>query len=122
MNERIKILRKTLHLTQDEFAKRIGSVQNTITGYESGRRTPSNPVVSSICKEFNVNEEWLRTGEGEMFIPQSDDEKIAAFIGDISSGTEDNFKKRLISILADLPVEGWEMIEQFARELVKDKN
>lgn len=67
MNERLKKLRKALDLTQVEFAERIGTVQNTITGYESGRRNPSNPVISSICKEFNVNEEWLRNGTGEMF-------------------------------------------------------
>jgi len=69
LKERLKELRKALRLTQTEFAERIGSVQNTITGYESGRRNPSNPVIASICKEFNVNEEWLREGKGEMFAP-----------------------------------------------------
>ena len=69
MNERIKKLRKALDLTQTEFANRIGSVQNTITGYETGRRIPSNQVIALICREFNVNEEWLRTGSGEMFSP-----------------------------------------------------
>jgi transcriptional regulator with XRE-family HTH domain len=69
MKDRLKKLRQALGLTQTEFADRIGSVQNTITGYESGRRNPSNPVISSICKEFHANEEWLRTGEGEMFLP-----------------------------------------------------
>lgn len=67
MNDRIKELRQALNLTQQEFAARIGSVQNTITGYETGRRSPSNQVLSLICKEFNVNEDWLRTGQGEMF-------------------------------------------------------
>lgn len=69
MNERIKKLRKALYLTQTEFANRIGSVQNTITGYETGRRIPSNQVIALICREFNVNEDWLRTGSGEMFTP-----------------------------------------------------
>ena len=71
MNERIKKLRKTLDLTQQEFADRIGSVQNTITGYETGRRTPSRQIITLICKAFNVNENWLRTGEGEMFNSKS---------------------------------------------------
>ena len=74
MNERIKKARKALGLTQAEFASRIGSVQNTITGYETGRRVPSNQVLSLICREFNVNEDWLRTGEGEMFQPKPKDE------------------------------------------------
>jgi transcriptional regulator with XRE-family HTH domain len=72
LNTRLKELRHSLNLTQAEFAKRIGTVQNTITGYESGRRNPSNPVISAICKEFNVNEEWLRTGEGDMFVKDND--------------------------------------------------
>ena len=74
IGERIKKIRKELNLTQTEFALRIGSVQNTVTGYESGRRNPSAPVISLICREFNVNEEWLRTGQGDMFlkIPEED--------------------------------------------------
>lgn len=74
IGDRIKKVRKSLDLTQGAFATRIGSVQNTITGYESGRRNPSAPVISLICKEFNVNEEWLRNGTGEMFNPEPCDE------------------------------------------------
>ena len=73
IGDRIKKLRKDLNMTQTEFANRIGSVQNTITGYESGRRNPSSPVIALICKEFDVQEEWLRTGEGEMFNPKPSD-------------------------------------------------
>ena len=64
---RIKKIRKELDLTQVDFATRIGSVQNTVTRYETGNRNPSAPVIALICREFNVNEHWLRTGEGEMF-------------------------------------------------------
>lgn len=67
VGDQIKELRKMLHLTQQAFADRIGSVQNTITGYETGRRIPSNQVISLICLEFGVSEEWLRTGEGKPF-------------------------------------------------------
>lgn len=74
IGDRIKKIRKSLDLTQEAFASRIGSVQNTITGYESGRRNPSAPVISLICKDFNVNEEWLRDGTGEMFAPDASDE------------------------------------------------
>ena len=77
MNERIKNIRKMLNLTQTEFAGRLGTVQNTITGYESGRRNPSGPVISAICKEFGVNKEWLLTGSGEMFAPDPEDELSA---------------------------------------------
>lgn len=74
IGERIKKIRKELDLTQAEFGSRIGSVQNTVTGYESGRRNPSAPVIALICKEFSVCEEWLRNGKGEMFKPAPSDE------------------------------------------------
>lgn len=70
MNDRLKKLRKALDLTQQEFADRIGSKRNTVATYEIGRNEPSSAVISLICREFDVNESWLRTGEGEMFLPK----------------------------------------------------
>lgn len=72
MNKRIKELRNALGMTQEEFAKRIGVKRNTIATYEMGRSTPSDAGISLICREFNVNEDWLRSGSGEMFLPQSE--------------------------------------------------
>ena len=119
MNERIKELRKALGLTQQDFADRIGSVQNTITGYETGRRAPSNQVVALICREFNVNENWLRTGEGQMFIQVSRDEEIAAFIGDVLSGETGDFRRRLISVMSRLDADQWGLLEHIAEELAQ---
>ncbi len=70
MGERIKKIRKLLDLTQQQFGNRIGVKRNTIATYESGRNNPVDSVVSLICREFNICEEWLRTGEGEMFKPE----------------------------------------------------
>jgi len=67
MNARIKQLRLKYGLTQEEFADAIGVKQNTVASYESGRITPSPSVVSLICREFNVNEDWIRSGQGDMF-------------------------------------------------------
>lgn len=67
MNERIKKLRKTLDLTQQAFASRLGVKRNTIANYEVGRNEPIDAVISLICREFGVNEYWLRSGKGEMF-------------------------------------------------------
>lgn len=72
VNERIKKLRKALDLTQQEFGNRIGMKQNTIALIEKGRNT-SDQTIFSICREFNVNEEWLRNGTGEMFKPATSD-------------------------------------------------
>lgn len=67
VSNRLKLLRNTLNLTQQEFADKIGMKQNTIAQYEIGRTIPSNAITISICREFNVNEEWLRCGTGDIF-------------------------------------------------------
>ena len=74
MNDRIKKLRKTLDLTQQEFAEKLGIKRNTIAQYEIGRNIPIDAVIKSICREFGVSEKWLRDGSGEMFeeIPEED--------------------------------------------------
>lgn len=81
MNERIRLLRKELGLNQSDFGNKIGVKQGTVAGYESGVRTPLDAVVSSICREFDVNEEWLRTGEGEMFEQMTEQQKLLKYTG-----------------------------------------
>ena len=67
MKSRIHAVRAQADLTMAEFAKRIGMTTSSISLFESGKATPSDRTVLSICREFGVNERWLRTGEGEMF-------------------------------------------------------
>ena len=119
MNERIKELRKALGLTQQVFAEHIGLKQNSIALIESGKRSTSTQAILSICREFNVNENWLRTGEGQMFIQVSRDEEISAFIGDVLSGETGDFRRRLISVLARLDTDQWELLEHIAEELAQ---
>ena len=69
MQNRIKQIRKAANLNQEEFGKRIGIKQSTITAYECGNRVPLDVTITAICREFNVNETWLRTGEGAMHPP-----------------------------------------------------
>lgn len=71
LGERIKKVRKELDITQQKFAERIGTTQNTIANYETNHRKPSAAAINNICKTFNVSEKWLRAGEGEMFIPET---------------------------------------------------
>lgn len=117
MNERIKDLRKSLGLTQLEFGEQVGVKANTIGNYEIGLRTPSDAVIRAICREFNVNEDWLRTGEGEMFNPQ--DEKLAAFVGSLVADDSEPFKRRMVELLADLAPEEWKLLEKMAERLTK---
>lgn len=83
MNERIKELRKSLGLTQQEFADKVGVKRNTIAQYETGRNPPIDTVITLICREFRVSETWLRTGEGEMFLPVDADEELEQIIDEI---------------------------------------
>lgn len=119
MGERIRILRKKLGLNQTEFGNKLGIKQTTVAGYESGARSPLDTVISSICKEYNVNEKWLRTGQGEMFVELSRDEQISKFAGEILKSEEDSFKKRFISMLAALDESGWESLQKMVELLQK---
>lgn len=85
IKDRIKLVRKKAGLTQEQFAKKIGTVQNTITGYETGRRNPSGSAITLICKEFNVNENWLRYGQGDMLNYSDEDEEFQAALNEITN-------------------------------------
>ncbi len=117
MHSRIKQVRKALKLNQAEFGERIGVKQSTVTAYECGNRTPLDAVIAMICKTFNVNEEWLRTGEGTMFLPQSRHDEIAEFMRDLTYLNDDDFKVRLISVLSRLDEDGWKLLESMAQQL-----
>ena len=83
-----------------------------MSSYEAGRRTPSDAVIKLICEKCDVNEEWLRTGNGEMFIEKTKDEQISEAFGDIENLGEDNFKHRLISAILKLDEDGWKTLEE----------
>lgn len=119
MKNRIKEIRKEHNLTQTEFGEKIGVKGNTVTGYETGLRTPTNAVITSICREFNVNEKWLKDGIGEKFIPRSKDEEIAIMLSTIQNLGNNSFKKRLITALVKLDDKGWEKLEELIENISK---
>lgn len=120
MNERIKYLRKTLGLTQVEFGARLGIKGNTVASYELGRSSPIDAVVSLICREFGVSENWLRTGEGEMFPPTTRAEEIQAFLGDVIA-EKDSFRFRFLSALAQLDPSDWKGLEHLMDDLIAQR-
>ena len=101
MKDRIKKIRRILGLTQQEFADRIGIKRNTIANYETGRNDPVDSVVSLICREFGVSEEWLRYGTGEMFVPDSDSELEALVKKYGLSSADKVLIERYMSLKAD---------------------
>lgn len=114
--ERIRILRKKLDLTQQMFADRIGMKRNSIAQIEMGRNTSEQTIVS-ICREFNVSEDWLRDGIGDMFLPTDRNADIAKLTKQLLNEESDSFKNRFVSMLANLTIEEWEFLERKAKEL-----
>ena len=112
-------MRKALDLTQQEFAARIGTTQNSLAGYETGRRNPSSSVVNNICKEFRVNETWLRTGSGEMFREVSREDEITEFVERVLADESADFKRRFIAALSKLSPEGWDALEELVENTAR---
>lgn len=119
LGDRIKKVRKVKDLTQQVFSERIGTTANVLTNYETGRRNPSNSVINNICKTFDVNEHWLRTGQGDMFVERSRDEELSAFVDDLLSKEPADFRRRLVTALSRLTPEQWDALEAVALSLLE---
>lgn len=118
IGQRIREIRKEKKLTQQSLADSLGLKQNTVASYEIDRVQPSDRTINDICDKFKVNEQWLRTGEGEPFLEITRNEAITDFMSDILN--EDNtFKNRLIAALAKLDESQWKVLEQIAEESIK---
>ena len=120
VNERIKELRSRLGLTQEEFSSKIGLSRNFIAQIETGTKKPSDRTIFDICEKFNVKEDWLRTGNGEMFVELSKDEQISAMLGEIQRLGDENFKYRLVSALCKLSESDWTALENLV-DMISDK-
>lgn len=122
MNERIRKLRKTLDLTQKGFAERIGIKQNTIATYEIGRSEPIDAVISLICREFNVSEEWLRTGAGKMFVERSRADELSVFVDQLLKSEPDDIRRRFVTAISRLSTVELEALEKTALLLSGETN
>ena len=119
MNERIKAVRLALGISQEEFGKRLGVTRGAITNIELNKVEPKPLFVDLICREFNVNEDWLKNGAEPMFLQRSRNEELSAFFGDLLNG-EPDFKQRLISVMSRLSVDQWQMLADMANMLVEE--
>ena len=116
--ERIKEIRKENHLTQKEFGERIGTTRDVITNVELGRVDAKDHMIKLISKEFDVNENWRKSGEGEKYPEISDDEKLERLIGK-TIGADDEFRKNLILTLLELEEEDWEVVKKIYTDMQK---
>ena len=120
MEERLKELRKTLNLTQQEFAEKIGVKRNTIAQYESGRNAPIDAVITLICRTYGVNETWLRTGEGEMFQPKSRNDELLDYARRIAEGDPGSIQAQLLTVMTRLTDAQWEVLAQVAAQFLAE--
>ena len=121
INARIIELRKTLKMSQTDFGKGIGVNRGVINNIDLNIvNAETKPLLlQQICKTYNVNSNWLETGEGEMFNELSRDEQIARFVGETLATEDDTFQKRLISALSKMTVEEWEALERLIDRLAE---
>ena len=117
INERIKEVRKNSGLSQTAFAERLGTTRGVITNLEGEKTEANEPFVRLICKEFNINENWLRTGEGDMMQKLSRNQEIVEFMGRVMNDPDDAPRKRFISIVSKLDVDEWEMLDKIAKKM-----
>lgn len=118
MKNRLKLLRSSLEMTMDEFGKKLGVTRAAVSNLENGHRELTNQMITSICREFNVNEDWLRNGAGEMFVKRTRNQQVADFVNDIMEEEDSSFRKRFIEALSKLTVYDWQVLEQIAKNLV----
>lgn len=118
MNERIKEIRIKLGITQQEMADKLGLKRNTIATYEMGKANPSERTISDICREFGINEVWLRTGDGgpdNMFTKVSEDDAYSLALGKLSI-EENQFVRNAVKYLANADPEKLKVIEEFMKQ------
>lgn len=125
INERIKQIRKSFNMNQTDFGARIGVKQGSVAGYESGSRTPVDAVILSICREFDINEEWLRTGNGEMKLISSEDDEVMKYVGMLLKDKEDFIAqkiKRFIVGYEKLDANDKRVVESLMRQIFTDEH
>lgn len=116
--ERLRKVRKALGMTQAEFGRALGMKPNSISTIESGKNAVSNQVCRSVCESFGIREEWLRTGEGEMFASKTRDEELGELFGRVS--LESGYKRDLLAAMARLSDDDLEKLAELVVKLAKN--
>ena len=113
MKDRIRYLRKDLlKMTLEQFGARIGMKKNSLSQIENGVNSATEQTIVSICREFNVREEWLRTGKGIPFVEKTRDQMIEEMVDEIMASKPDDFRRRFVRALAALDADGWAALER----------
>ena len=118
---RIRQVRKADSLTLTEFGNKIGITAASVSAFELGKTNPSDQTIRSICREFKVNKIWLRSGEGDMFQAMTEDEELAAYLGDVMHDEPESFLRRLTLEMKNWTPEVWQMLKEICKLLATEK-
>lgn len=118
MNERLKILRKKLNLTLEQFGNKVGVTRSAVSMIESGKNKLTEQMLKSICREFSVNENWLRTGNGEIFLIEKKD--YIETLGKTYS--LDELDKTILDNYLSLSIEKRKIIKEYILSVAKQYN
>lgn len=119
--ERFKEIRTSLKMKQGDFAKEIKTTQGHVSDIENKRKSVSDRIIEIIHLKYNVNEEWLRTGNGEMFVKMDKEAELMTWAGSVLGSVDESFKKRFVKMLSELDDRDWETLEKIALKLHNEK-
>lgn len=120
IGERIRWLRKQqLKLTLDAFGQRLAVTAASVSAFELGKTNPSDQTIRAICREFGVDELWLRTGTGEPFARKTRSETITEYLGQVAGGKRSETELLLIELMSETSVEEWQALSLFFRRLAE---
>ena len=121
-SERIKYLRKDiLHMTLEKFGESFGVKKSTLSIIENGKSNITDQMRKGICNAYNVSEQWLLTGEGDMFVSQDHRAQLVAWADRFLKDTNDSFRWRFVSLLMSLPEEWWDTLAEKAKEILAEE-
>ena len=121
ISSRISTVIKSSGLTKTAFSKKIGLSQPFVSQLASGDASPSDRTIVDICREFGVSENWLRTGEGEMFVRLSREEEITKFLMTVIRDPDSEFQRQLLATMAKLDPAQWQLMEQMLDDLIAQR-
>lgn len=122
IGDRLKEVRtKYLNLSQEEFGNTLGIGRGAIYNIEKGLVEPKESFMQLLCSTYNINREWLETGEGDMFLPMTEDEELAKMFGELfTPDTDPRIKKAVkatIEMLKRLPEDAIPIIGDYAEQI-----
>ena len=121
INTRIAAVIQASGLTKTAFAERLNVSQSFISRLAIGASVPSDRTIVDICREFGVSEQWLRTGEGEMFLRLSREEEITKFAMSVIRDPDSQFQRQLLAAMARLDPTQWKLMEQMLDDLIRQR-